>query len=126
MDLKEYSKIIEETDVSNHSLQFYIDGMGEEAGEIIGVLKRIRRGDFDEICEDKVSEKIESLGLNYILHTYKPIVEKLLDEIGDREWYTHRFLNMLGYTFNDVLERNAEKVKGRKKHGTIMGEGDRQ
>ena len=125
MDLKEYSKIIEETDISNHSLQFYVDGMGEEAGEIIGVFKRIRRGDFDKICGEPVSQLVEDNGLHWVLVSFPPVLDKLLDEIGDREWYTHRLLNMLGYTFMDVLERNAKKVKKRKEEGKIMGEGDR-
>lgn len=127
MEIKEYEKIIEETDVSNHTLQFYLDGMSEESGEINGVLKRIRRGDYDtgkDTTDTKVSEIIERLGLNYVLFNFPDILNDLLDEIGDREWYTNRFLNSLGLTFMDVLERNAKKVKGRKNNGTILGKGD--
>jgi len=129
MEIKEYEKIIEETDVSNHALQFYLDGMSEESGEINGVLKRVRRGDYDtgkDTDDTKVSEIIERLGLNYVLFNFPDILNDLLDEIGDREWYTNRFLNSLGLTFMDVLERNAEKVKGRKKDGTILGKGDKR
>ena len=125
VELEEYEKIIDETDISNHSLQFYVDGMGEEAGEIIGVFKRIRRGDYDEPCKAPVSQQIEKRGLYYVLSEYPLILEKVLDEIGDREWYTNRFLNQLGITLEEVLRRNAKKVKSRKKDGTIMGEGDR-
>ncbi len=125
MHLKEYEKIIEETDVSNHSLQFYLDGMSEESGEINGVLKRVRRGDYD-IQHTKVSELIEKLGLNYVLSNFPDILNDLLDELGDREWYTNRFLNNLGLTFEDLLERNAKKVIGRKNNGTILGKGDKR
>ena len=125
VELEEYERIIDETDISNHSLQFYVDGMGEEAGEIIGVFKRIRRGDYDEPCKASVSQQIEKRGLFYVLSTYPLILDKVLDEIGDREWYTNRFLNQLGITLEEVLRRNAKKVKSRKKDGTIMGEGDR-
>ncbi len=127
MELKEYEKIIEETDVSNHTLQFYLDGMSEESGEINGVLKRVRRGDYDtgkDTTDTKVSEIIERLGLNYVLFNFPDILNDLLDELGDREWYTQRFLNNLGLTFEDLLERNAKKVKGRKDKGTILGKGD--
>jgi len=129
MKLKEYEKIIKETDVSNHTLQFYLDGMSEESGEINGVLKRIRRGDYDtekDTTDTKVSEIIERLGLNYVLFNFPDILNDLLDEIGDREWYTNRFLNSLGLTFMDVLERNAKKVKGREHKGTILGKGDKR
>ncbi len=125
MDFKEYEKIINDTDISNHSLQFYVDGMTEESGEIIGVFKRIRRGDFDEICGAPVSKEIEEKGLNYVLEAYPKIVDKILDEIGDREWYTNRFLNRLGFSMEDVLVRNAMKVQRRKEENKIMGEGDR-
>ncbi len=129
MELGEYEKIIKETDVSNHTLQFYLDGMSEESGEINGVLKRIRRGDYDtgkDTTDTKVSEIIERLGLNYVLFNFPDILNDLLDEIGDREWYTNRFLNSLGLTFMDVLERNAKKVKGREHDGTILGKGDKR
>ena len=129
MQLKEYEKIIEETDVSNHTLQFYLDGMSEESGEINGVLKRVRRGDYDtgkDTTDTKVSEIIERLGLNYVLFNFPDILNDLLDEMGDREWYTQRFLNNLGLTFEDLMERNAKKVIGRKKNGTILGKGDKR
>ena len=125
MQLDEYEKITNSTDISNHSLQFYLDGMSEESGEINGVLKRVRRGDYDT-TDDKVSEIIERLGLNYVLFNFPDILNDLLDEIGDREWYTVRFLNNLDLTFMDVLERNAKKVIGRKKDGTILGKGDKR
>jgi len=129
MKLEEYEKIIEQTDVSNHRLQFYLDGMSEESGEISGVLKRVRRGDYDtgkDTTDTKVSEIIERLGLEYVLLNFPNVLEDLLDEIGDREWYTNRFLNSLGLTFMDVLEKNAKKVKGRKHEGTILGKGDKR
>ena len=129
MKLEEYEKIIEQTDVSNHTLQFYLDGMSEESGEISGVLKRVRRGDYDtakDTTDTKVSEIIERLGLNYVLLNFPNILEDLLDEMGDREWYTNRFLNSLGLTFMDLLEKNAKKVKGRKHEGTILGKGDKR
>ena len=54
MDLKEYNKIIEDTDVSNKSFQFYLDGMSEESGEISGVLKRVRRGDYGTMAQEMI------------------------------------------------------------------------
>lgn len=126
MQLDEYEKITNSTDISNHSLQFYLDGMSEESGEINGVLKRVRRGDYDKKCHAPVSQEIETEGLEYILDTYQIILRDLLDEIGDREWYTVRFLNRLKLTLMYVLEGNATKVKGRKKDGTILGKGDKR
>jgi len=123
MKLEEYEKIIEQTDISNKSFQFYLDGMSEESGEISGVLKRVRRGDYG----DQAQELIEAPdGVLKVLENFPDAKEDFLQEVGDREWYTNRALNRLGLTLGDILAKNAEKVKGRKKDGTILGKGDKR
>lgn len=121
MQLKEYEKIIEETDVSNKSFQFYLDGMSEESGEISGVLKRVRRGDYGKIAQEMIEAPD---GVLKVLENFPDVKEDLLQEVGDREWYTNRALNRLGLTLGDVLDMNAKKVIGRKNKGTILGKGD--
>ena len=123
MELKEYEKIIKETDISNKSFQFYLDGMSEESGEISGVLKRVRRGDYGSLAQ----ELIEGFdGVLKVLENFPDVKEDLLQEIGDREWYTNRALDRLGLTLGDVLDKNAKKVIGRKNSGTIRGKGDKR
>ncbi len=123
MELKEYEKIIKETDISNQSFQFYLDGMSEESGEISGVLKRVRRGDYGSLAQ----ELIEGFdGVLKVLENFPDVKEDLLQEIGDREWYTNRALNRLKLTLGDVLQMNATKVIGRKNDGTIRGKGDKR
>jgi len=123
MQLKEYEKIIEETDVSNKSFQFYLDGMSEESGEISGVLKRVRRGDYGKIAQEMIEAPD---GVLKVLQNFPEVKEDFLQEVGDREWYTNRALNRLGLTLGDVLDMNAKKVIGRKKDGTILGKGDKR
>ncbi len=123
MKLEEYEKIIKETDISNQSFQFYLDGMSEESGEISGVLKRVRRGDYGSLAQ----ELIEGFdGVLKVLENFPDVKEDLLQEIGDREWYTNRALNRLGLTLGDVLQMNAIKVKRRIDNGTIRGKGDKR
>ncbi len=123
MELKEYEKIINKTDISNKSFQFYLDGMSEESGEISGVLKRVRRGDYGSLAQ----ELIEGFdGVLKVLENFPDVKEDLLQEIGDREWYTNRALNRLGLTLGDVLDKNAIKVKRRIDNGTIRGKGDKR
>ncbi len=123
MDLKEYEKIIKETDISNKSFQFYLDGMSEESGEISGVLKRVRRGDYGSLAQ----ELIEGFdGVLKVLENFPDVKEDFLQEVGDREWYTNRALNRLKLTLGDVLDKNAKKVIGRKNNGTIRGKGDKR
>ncbi len=121
MQLKEYEKIIEETDVSNKSFQFYLDGMSEESGEISGVLKRVRRGDYGKIAQEMIEAPD---GVLKVLENFPDVKEDFLQEVGDREWYTNRALNRIKLTLGDVLDMNAQKVIGRKKDGTILGKGD--
>ena len=123
MELEEYEKIINITDISNKSFQFYLDGMSEESGEISGVLKRVRRGDYGSLAQ----EIIEGFdGVLKVLENFPDVKEALLQEIGDREWYTNRALNRLGLTLGDVLQMNAIKVKRRIDNGTIRGKGDKR
>jgi len=123
MQLKEYEKIIEETDVSNKSFQFYLDGMSEESGEISGVLKRVRRGDYGKIAQEMIEAPD---GVLKVLENFPDVKEDFLQEVGDREWYTNRALNRIKLTLGDVLDMNAKKVIGRKKDGTILGKGDKR
>ena len=123
MKLEEYEKIINKTDISNKSFQFYLDGMSEESGEISGVLKRVRRGDYGSLAQ----ELIEGFdGVLKVLENFPDVKEDLLQEIGDREWYTNRALNRLGLTLGEVLQMNAIKVKRRIDNGTIRGKGDKR
>ena len=123
MEIKEYEKIINKTDISNKSFQFYLDGMSEESGEISGVLKRVRRGDYGSLAQ----EIIEGFdGVLKVMENFPDVKEALLQEIGDREWYTNRALNRLGLTLGDVLQMNAIKVKRRIDNGTIRGKGDKR
>lgn len=123
MDIKEYEKIINSTDISNKSFQFYLDGMSEESGEISGVLKRVRRGDYGKEAEELIEEKD---GVFEVLNSFPDVREDFLHEIGDREWYTNRALNKIGLTLGHVLDMNAKKVIGRKGNGTIRGKGDKR
>jgi len=123
MEIKEYEKIINSTDISNKSFQFYLDGMSEESGEISGVLKRVRRKDYGAEAQELIEAPD---GVLKVLENFPDVLEDLLQEIGDREWYTNRALNRLGLTLGDVLQMNAIKVKRRIDNNTIRGKGDKR
>jgi len=123
MEIKEYEKIINSTDISNRSFQFYLDGMSEESGEISGVLKRVRRKDYGAEAQEIIEAPD---GVLKVLKNFPDILEDFLQEVGDREWYTSRALNRLGLTLGDVLQMNAIKVKRRIDNGTIRGKGDKR
>jgi NTP pyrophosphatase (non-canonical NTP hydrolase) len=78
-------------------------GLGE-AGEVQGKVKKIWRD-----TDGKISEEVR---------------KELLLELGDLLWYTVRMTDELGFTFEDIIERNVEKLVDRANRNKISGSGD--
>lgn len=111
---------METTDISNHQLQFYLDGMSEEHGELIGIFKRVRRGDYGE----EAKRDIEFEGLKYVIENYPAITKDVQKELGDYDWYKLRFEQNLEWSRKLIDDINMKKLKKRKNTETIMGHGD--
>lgn len=75
-------------------------GLVGESGEIAEKVKKYLRGD-KELDKDA-----------------------LLSELGDPLWYLASLADDLGYTLQDVVDRNVEKLTSRKERGVIKGSGD--
>lgn len=118
----DYEDFVKSTDISNHNFQFYLDGMNEENGEISGVMKRVRRGDYGDQCKRDIGRAGD--GINYVLLNYPKVAEDIIKEIGDRHWYTTRFLQEIGSSMKEVERINLSKLTKRKEQGKIMGHGD--
>jgi len=74
-------------------------GLTSEAGEVAGKIKKlIRDGTWD------------AGGLAY--------------EIGDCLWYCARLADAIGYSLEDIMEINYNKLMKRKTNNTIQGSGD--
>jgi NTP pyrophosphatase (non-canonical NTP hydrolase) len=89
--------------VLGHPSVFPAMGLCEEAGEVMGKIKKTIRdggGDFD-----KTREAIRL-------------------ELGDVLWYLTATADALGYTLDDIMIGNATKLAGRRKRGTVLGSGD--
>lgn len=109
-NIDEYQKEISKTDVSDHELDFYLAGMVEEMGEIAGIIKRIRRGDYNEYELSEYTIKVQ---------------DRLVEELGDLSWYKENFTKKIGINSSFVLKTNLEKINRRQKEGKILGEGQR-
>ena len=77
-------------------------GLCGEAGEIAEKVKKWLRGD-------------EWSGLDKAA---------LLKELGDPLWYITSLAADLGYTLQDVVDVNVEKLSSRKNRGVLKGSGD--
>lgn len=92
-------------------------GMVGEVGEIASkVAKLIRKEKAMIRTNDLVDLNLEDL----------PDSEKLaiIDECGDVLWFIAGLTKALGFTLEEVAERNLAKLADRKKRGVIDGNGD--
>ncbi len=108
MELNEYQKKAIETAVypENYKIIYPALGLGEEAGEVMGKIKKWLRGDDggDEIS----SERREALKY----------------ELGDVLWYLATLARDLGFSFDEIASANIEKLRSRKERGAVKGDGD--
>jgi NTP pyrophosphatase (non-canonical NTP hydrolase) len=78
-------------------------GLGEEAGEVCGVISKIIRDN---------GHKIEQI------HR-----EKILKELGDVLFYSARLADELGIDLKSIITNNVKKLEGRLARNVIHGSG---
>ncbi len=105
MTPNEYEKAIAITDIypENKKPEIYVLGLCSEAGEVADKLQKIIR--------DKNGK-------------YEVRDEKILKELGDVLWNLVRTGSWFGYTLDEIMIANYEKVKSRLKRDKISGSGD--
>lgn len=79
-------------------------GVAGEAGEVLEKWKKIVAYDNGEITQERKDE--------------------LAKELADVVWYVAVMAHSLGLSFDDIMQRNVEKLKSRKARGVITGRGD--
>lgn len=104
--LEQYEKFCESTAVYPKDIEiFYLTlGLSGEAGELSNKVKKVYR-DKEGIFNNETKEE-------------------LLSELGDVLWYLTRLSNALGYSLENVIGDNVNKLSNRKKKGTLKGSGD--
>ena len=80
-----------------------VHALAEEAGEVNGkIAKFIRKGGTDR----------------------EELAAVVLPELGDVLFQVSESARMFGFTLQDVVNANVEKLDGREERGTLIGEGD--
>jgi NTP pyrophosphatase (non-canonical NTP hydrolase) len=79
-------------------------GVAGEAGEVIEKWKKIVAYKNGEISDEDLAD--------------------LAKELGDVVWYIAVLAHSLGLSFDDIMERNVQKLQDRQKRQVIKGAGD--
>lgn len=110
MDFKEYQKRALKTALypEKNRIIYPAMGLGNEAGEVQGKIKKWLRGDDGD---GAMSEERKSA---------------LKDELGDVLWYIAVLAGDLGHDLEDIAKLNLEKLKSRKERGVLNGDGDKR
>ena len=107
MDIETYEQVTDQTwkpPTTISPIQMCVLGMVEELGEIAGKLKRVHRDHEGRLFHDQV--------------------EKIKLESGDFFYYFTRFCKLVGYTMEEMMQANADKILDRMQRGVLQGEGD--
>jgi NTP pyrophosphatase (non-canonical NTP hydrolase) len=106
-DFKEYQKMIADHAIYPNvgsNFVYPVLGLAEEAGEVVGKIKKVLRDDGGIISEEKKQE--------------------IKKELGDVLWYIAAECNELGLDLAEVMDDNILKMFGRRERGTLHGSGD--
>ena len=106
MTLDEYQKRALSTNI-NHGTYVFFDrmfGLVGEAGELADKVKKWIRDDKADMAKlDK---------------------EAFMDELGDVLWYVATLADEVGFTFEELAQRNLDKLASRQTRGKLSGAGD--
>src|SRR3989338_10730996 len=110
MELNEYQKraLVTAKYEDKYKVIYPALGLGSEAGEVLGKVKKWLRGDDGDSALSK--ERLEGLKA----------------ELGDVLWYVAVLAHDLGFDLEDVGKINIEKLRSRQEEGKIMGDGDKR
>lgn len=92
-------------------------GLMAEAGEVADkIAKAVRRGEIS-INNDEIIIKRGS---------GEELTQNIAHELGDVLWFVAMLAQRLGYSLEDVMKLNLDKLADRQARGVIIGDGDKR
>lgn len=88
----------------NKSIVYSTLGICGEAGEVADKVKKVIRDNNQQFTDEKKRE--------------------IAKEIGDVLWYCATLSHNLGFTLEEVVQMNIDKLQSRKERGVLSGSGD--
>lgn len=110
MDMDEYQRSACSFAVYKDGLYPFF-GLAEEAGEVMGKIAKLKRGDHGEFAANET-------------HLFIYSDEKLAKELGDCLWMIANCAKEMGFDLSDIAQTNIDKLTDRKERQKIKGEGD--
>lgn len=111
MNIQDYSDKALTTLLGNHDIKdldatllSQVFGLVGESGEVAEKFKKLIRDKEGRLSDEDKAE--------------------IIKELGDILWYVNSVSHLLGYTLEDVAQKNLSKVLGRKERGVTSGSGD--
>ena len=90
-------------------------GLVAEVGEVADkIAKAVRRGDIVINNNEIVSFRGDAFRLTV----------DIADELGDVLWFVAMMARRLGFSLEEVMRRNLDKLADRQARGVIVGDGD--
>ncbi len=110
MEFNEYQKRALETALhkKEHKVIYPALGLGNEAGEVMGKIKKWLRGDDgDGTMSDERKQALK-------------------EELGDVLWYLAVLARDLDLELDNIAQVNIDKLQSRKERGILKGDGDKR
>lgn len=103
-EFNEYQEFVKSMKLypEQYSIIYPALGIAGEAGEVNEKIKKWLRGDNDGFLDKKEVAK----------------------ELGDLSWYISSMADDLGFTLQEIIDMNVEKLTSRKERGVRQGNGD--
>lgn len=117
MTAEEYQRQAYKT-IAGHAaenISYLSFGLVAEVGEVADkIAKAVRRGQIS-ISNDEIIIKRGS---------GEELTQNIAHELGDALWFVAMLAQRLGYSLEDVMKLNLEKLADRQDRGVIIGDGD--
>ncbi len=106
MTPNEYQDRAQETAIypASQAVPYTILGLVNEAGEVAGKYKKFIR---------------DNLSINETR-------DAIADELGDVQWYLANAARELGFSLEEIMRRNLDKLSDRANRGVLGGSGDKR
>ena len=119
MTATEYQKQAHRT-IAGHAaenISYLSFGLVAEVGEVADkIAKAVRRGEIS-INNDEIIIKRGS---------GEELTQNIAHELGDVLWFVTMLAQRIGYSLEDVMKLNLDKLADRQARGVIIGDGDKR